>query len=134
MTPSDFIRSIYLGDRACKAVVLNGWDAEVKVQVDCISRIRGESWDFYNEENLEGGFIVFEGVKKIEWDPNGRIPNDAITELTVEPCLRQDAKYVFRVVIASGDEKTLEFVPVRIAIFADGIALERRDGGARIRT
>ena len=98
------------------------------MQLDCISRVRGETWNYYRDEDLVNGFIVFEGTKKIEWDPNGRIPNDAIIALTFEPCSAEGAKYIFHIEIASGDEKTGETVPVRIGILAEGIALQSREG------
>lgn len=61
MTPDEFLRTIYLGDRACKSLVLDGWKNEVKIQIDSISRVRGEAWDFYTEEDVDDGFLVFEG-------------------------------------------------------------------------
>lgn len=52
MKPDDFLNSIYLGDRACKAILLDGWRKEVKIQIDAISRVRGETWDFYSAEDV----------------------------------------------------------------------------------
>ena len=130
--PSEFIRSIYLGDRACKSILMDGWTAEVRVQVDLISRVRGETWNYYNAENLENGFIVFEGVRRIEWDANGKIPNDAFEKFTVERCVTGESEYIFRMEIASCDEES-KFTPVHIAIYADAIALEAQNGGLRIR-
>ncbi len=52
MNIPDFLKTIYLGDRACKSILLDGYENEVKIQIDCISRVRGETWDYYNEENL----------------------------------------------------------------------------------
>ncbi|MGE6786753.1 DUF6258 family protein [Ensifer adhaerens] len=43
MKPDEFLSSIYLGDRACKAVVLDGWKGEVKIQMNAVSRLRGAS-------------------------------------------------------------------------------------------
>jgi len=34
MKPDEFLNSIYLGDRARKAVVLDGWNGEVKIQMN----------------------------------------------------------------------------------------------------
>lgn len=123
---------MYFGDRACKAVIIDGWKAEVSIQLDCISRVRGDTWNYYRDEDLIDGFIVFEGAKKIEWDPNSKIPNDAVIALTFEPCGTQEAQYIFHIEIASGDEKTRELVPVRISVLAEGLALQSREG-VRIR-
>jgi hypothetical protein len=76
MKPDDFLNSIYLGDRACKAILLDGWKKEVKIQIDAISRVRGETWDFYSAEDVVDGFLVFEGVDHISFDPPGNMPND----------------------------------------------------------
>ena len=86
MNSSDFIKTIYLGDRACKGVVLDGWNSLVKIHVDNISRIRSLSgnWEFYTDEDIENGFIVFEFVESIRFTPPGLIPNDAINYLQVE--------------------------------------------------
>ena len=133
MDPAEFIRTIYLGDRACKSIIVDGWAEEVRVQIDCISRVRAETWNFYTAEDLPDGFIVFEGVKKIKWDPNGQIPNDAITEFTVEPCVTGEAKYVFNMEIASGGVAPLGFTPVKIVVFGDAVALSPNDNKTRIR-
>jgi hypothetical protein len=61
MKPDEFFRTIYLGDRGCKAIVLDGWRDEVKIQIDLISRRRSKTWDFYSAEDVEDGFLVFEG-------------------------------------------------------------------------
>ncbi len=128
MDPSQFIRSVYMGDRTCKSIVIDGWKAEVRLQLDCISRVRGDTWNYYRDEDLPDGIIVLEGAKKIEWDSNNRIPNDAMIALPFEPCPTQETKYIFHIEIASGDEKTGEFTPVRISILANGIALQSRNG------
>ena len=41
MTPIEFEQSIYLGDRLCKAVHIDGNKSEVKIEIDLISRVRG---------------------------------------------------------------------------------------------
>jgi hypothetical protein len=133
MNPAEFIQTLYLGDRACKSITVDGWAEEVRVQVDCISRTRGPVWNFYTAEDLPDGFIVFEGVKKIIWDPNGKIPNDAITMLTVERCTTEETRYTFNIEIASGGANPLGYTPVKIVVFADAIALAPSNNDARIR-
>ena len=134
MDPAEFIRTIYLGDRACKSIIVDGWAEEVRVQVDCISRVRGETWNYYREENLVDGFIVFEGVNRIDWDPGGKIPNDAFQSLTVESCEEREGKYVFSLEISSWDHEAKAFFPVHLKIYANAIALEAKEGHVRIRS
>ena len=43
MDVSAFLKTIYLGDRACKAITLDGWNRSIKIEIDCISRIRSPS-------------------------------------------------------------------------------------------
>ena len=89
MNPTEFARTIYLGDRACKAIIIDGWNSCVRLQVDCISRVRDMTgnWNFYTEEDVSDGFIVFEGVRVIELRNAGHVPNDSINSFVVtEEC------------------------------------------------
>jgi hypothetical protein len=45
---TNFLKSIYLGDRGCKALLLDAWRERVAIQVDTISRTRPgtDIWDF----------------------------------------------------------------------------------------
>jgi hypothetical protein len=81
----EFVKTLYLGDRACKSILIDGWCRRVCVQVDEISRIRhgdGE-WHFYTEEDIKDGLIVFSGVKTVSFTPPGPIPNDYIVDFSV---------------------------------------------------
>lgn len=133
MDPIEFVDSIYLGDRACKAIILDGWASEVKLQVDCISRVRGKTWNFYRAEDLKDGFIVFENVSQVEWGASGHIPNDIIQSLTAKVDHTLQAKFVFQMEIASYDKKTLKFFQVVFKIHADAISLEPHGSRDRIR-
>lgn len=78
-----FVSSIYLGDRGCQKVVIDGWARKVCIQVDTISRIRSPDgfWHYYNDENINDGYIVFKDVQGIVWSNNGKIPNDYVNYL-----------------------------------------------------
>src|SRR5215471_17536878 len=83
MNAVDFVRSLYLGDRCCKTIMLDGRNATVRVMVDTISRIRSPSgnWDYYTAEDVVDGVIVFEDVTFVELDNAGAIPNDSINSI-----------------------------------------------------
>lgn len=80
MLKENLFESIYLGDRFCKKIIIDNELDLIKLEINCISRIRSEDgmWNFYNEENIENGFIVFAEVKEFNFIPNGLITNDAI--------------------------------------------------------
>lgn len=80
MKPEEFIKTVYLGDRACKKIELDGWNNVVKIQVNEISRVRDPSgqWNYYNEENITDGYLVFENVSSFTMNPQGYLPNDWI--------------------------------------------------------
>lgn len=111
MDAKTFVNSIYLGDRFCKKIVLDGYEGKVKIQVNMISRIRSSSgnWEFYNDENIEDGYIVFSDVESIYFEPQGRIPDGEIEISNVELLkndgeLSQKAKYLFEISSVSYDK------------------------------
>ena len=133
MDVKKFLKTGYVGDRGCKSVLVDGWKAEVKVQVTCISRVRSETWNYYADEDLIDGFIVFEGVTQIFFEPPGMVPNDLINEIRVDELASQNqARYQFVLSIdavdASGERKEVE-----VRIHADSMALEDQgEPGKRI--
>lgn len=133
MNPTELLESVYLGDRACKSILVDGWNAEVKIQVTCISRVRGKSWDFYTNEDLIDGFLVFEGVKSIAFEPPGIIPNDTINDVCVEGQDIGTGAYIFDISIDAVDLVGGR-TEVKIRIIADSLALEDQTKlGSRIR-
>ena len=126
-----FLGTIYLGDRACKSILIDGWNDIVKVQIDCISRVRSETWDYYNEENIEDGWIVFGGVKTCSFDPSGPLPNDQI-ELELEAFDEEHSEARFLIKVCSVSDSKTVFPLVKITIIAQSIHLEdpQRPGGS----
>jgi hypothetical protein len=114
MLATEFLKTIYLGDRACKSITIDGWGKRVLIQVDEISRIRSASgrWEYYNEENIVDGLFVFTDARSVQFDPIGPIPNDYINYLEAEPI--ENDLYRFRFSVGSIDEsaKTTEVVVV----------------------
>jgi hypothetical protein len=97
MLAEDFPRTIYLGDRACKSITIDGWNRRVVIKVDEISRVRSDSgnWDFSNNENIVDGLLVFSDVRFVLFDPAGPIPNDYISGLNAEPLPDGHYRFLF---------------------------------------
>jgi hypothetical protein len=76
----EFVKSVYLGDRACKRIELDGWEKEVRVYIDVISRVRSavKEWDYYTEEDIVDGAIVFSGVLSFDLGGSGPLCNDYV--------------------------------------------------------
>lgn len=125
MNPREFINTIYLGDRFCKSILIDGYNERVKIQINMISRIRSASgnWEYYNGENIEDGLIVFTGVKSISLEPQGFIPNDEIELVSAEPIEGEEAKFLFNISAVSCDQQG-KYTKVEVSILAEGIHLE----------
>lgn len=123
MLPNDFLKTIYLGDRAFKSLTMNGWEDRVVIQIDEISRVRDPSgtWNFYNDENIVDGLLVFSEARSILFKPPGIIPNDYIDNLNAEPL--PDGFYRFTISAGSVDEKS-QSTDVLITIDAKRLHLE----------
>ncbi len=131
MKPDEFLKTIYLGDRGCKAVVLDGWKNEVKIQIDLISRKRSETWNFYSAEDVEDGLLVFEEVDHVSFDPPGRIPNDEFGD--IEFIGYEGDRFTVVIDIGSGYELG-DYVNVKTTIRAKAVAIEKPgEEDARIR-
>lgn len=81
-----FIESIYLGDRFCTKLVFNGSKNQVELHINLISRIRSESgdWNFYSDEDIINGAIVFNGIRSIGIGKLDLLPNDQIDRIHVK--------------------------------------------------
>lgn len=132
MTPVEFADTIYLGDRAIKSILLDGWKKEIKIQVDSISRVRGETWNFYVDENLDDGFLVMEGVVSFKLEPCGLIPDDWIELTSVRPT-DDNTAFVFEFVAGANRPDGLSMADVYLTIIAASFCLES-SSGIRIRS
>ncbi len=122
MEVKDFVKSIYLGDRACKKIFIDSWNQELSIEVDIISRIRSENgnWDYYDAEDIENGQLVFRHVKNFLFDESGNIPNDRINSFDVSN--EESGNYCFTLFVDSvADDGTNS--EVQLKIVAESIGL-----------
>jgi len=126
--PRDFFKTVYLGDRACKAILIDSWESIVRIQVDLISRIRSESgnWDFYTDEDVENGLLVFTNVKHFSMSPEGLLPNDLINSVSVERA-DFDGFWIIKLGIDSADERG-HSEEVKVKIVAESVYIESEGG------
>lgn len=89
------LNTIYLGDSFCEEIKIE--QKKISIQIDCISRLKSgtEKWDYYNEENIEHGCLVFDEVINYSINSNLNI-NDEIYE--IELVEKRDDIYYFKVV------------------------------------
>lgn len=103
--------------------MIDGWNKELKIQADCISRVRGSSWDYYNDENIDDGYMVFTGVESVVFDPPGAVPNDYFGDIRVQSIAGNPERYLITIYVdsvnAQGDRKGVE-----VRVIATSVALE----------
>ena len=133
MNAIEFLKTIYVGDQACKAMLWDTWGSEFKLQVTCISRVRSETWNYYTAEDLPDGFIVLAGVDSVVFEPAGFVPNDLINEIRAEPTPGSTSKHLVVISVDSVDPAG-DRTEVLIRVRAESIELEdSRTPGQRIR-
>jgi uncharacterized protein DUF6258 len=122
------LRSIYYGDRACLGLVVDGTKSEIRLQIDVISRIRSETgeWEFYNDENIDRGFVVFDDVRWFSLGPSSvGIPNDYLNSIEVTGVDGPDVTVSISVGSVAEWRPSME---VLIEIVCRGAHLETEDG------
>ena len=124
--PLKFLKTIYLGDRGVTGISMDSVRKTVKIHIDCISRVRGENWNYYTDEDLENASIVFTGCRKFFFDTNGILPSDFIEIESLEQLADNEYSIVFDVSSYSFDEKRL--VPAKLKIIFQSVHLESCDG------
>ena len=124
--PLKFLKTIYLGDRGVTGISMDSVRKTVKIYIDCISRVRGENWNYYTDEDLENASIVFTGCKKFFFDTNGMLPSDFIDIESVEQTAADEYTIVFDVSSYSFAEK--QHIPAKLKIVFQNVCLEIQDG------
>ena len=121
MTPSQFLQTLYLGDRACMGLVIDCWNARVEMVVDRISRIRSvsEGWNFDETGDIEKGRLVFEKVTSLSFSPAGPLPNDVILEIHAEP-VGDGHRFTIKIASVNNQGNSTE---VTVDIVASGLFL-----------
>lgn len=127
MNPIDFSRTIYLGDRWCKQLIVDGAAGEIKLQIDLISRVRGNQWNYYADEDLSDGFLVLEGVAKFELLPQGPLPNDWIEIVSVSETT-EEGLYRFEFSLGSSSAATAQSAEVILTVLAKALCLADEAG------
>lgn len=126
MNPIEFYRTIYLGDRWCKQVIFDGIAGEIKLQIDLISRVRGNQWNYYADEDLPNGFLILENVVKFELVPQGSLPNDWIEFVSVSET-GEDGNYRFEFSLGSFTA-TAQSTEVTLIVIAKQFCLADAEG------
>ena len=106
MKPEHLLQSIYLGDRACKAVVIDSWKERVAIQIDVISRLKPgtTTWDYYTGADITDGWLIFSGVRRFLLEPGGPLPNDLVNGFSVRGLdSTEKPMYLFELSIGSVD-------------------------------
>ncbi|GAA6121154.1 DUF6258 family protein [Acidovorax sp. FG27] len=127
MTPDQFIKTIYLGDRLCLSIAMEGTKKRLLLKVDCISRVRGNSWNYYAAEDVQEGFLVFEGVSSCRLEVNGQLPNDWIEPVSVTQLNdKADAwEFVFGLGVVDSQGRSSENL---LTVIAERLVIETKDG------
>jgi len=116
----EFLKTIYLGDRYCTKIVLDGSNNNVEIHVNQISRIRDDAgqWNLYYDEDIVNGVIVITNVEKIAFDESGLMPNDQLYDIYAEKLDNNSYEFVIE---ASNIDEDANSKDVMIKIIGGGI-------------
>ena len=119
-----FISTIYLGDRGITGIYIDSEHMSVKIQVDVISRIRSAdgNWNFYTDEDIPNGKIVFNGCKRFILDSQGIIPNDFIDISEISKVGDEEYKIIFDA--SQYDFYQKKNIPITIQIIFSEVYIE----------
>lgn len=132
----EFLASIYLGDRACKGLVIDSWGNRLKIMIDVISRVRSGTgeWNFYDAEDITDGSLVLAGLHSLRLEPPGPLPNDFINVISAR---RVDCEtnplYEFTISVSSVDNTGHSTEVVITALAQDAYLEDPRRLGLQIR-
>lgn len=85
--------SIYLGDRFCEDIVIK--NDKILIQINCISRLEEgtETWNYYSEEDVEHGYLVFDEV--IDFSSSSELPiNDEIYDIEIVEKMKEVYSFI----------------------------------------
>lgn len=125
MNLEKFLETIYVGDRFVKSIIIDSQRKEIKIQINLISRIRSDDgmWNFYNDENIKDGLIVFTDVETFSFNPQGIIPNDELYDWKIRKMLEDESQYEIELYMGSYN-KYGECKEVKLKLKAKGVYLE----------
>ena len=123
-----FINTIYLGDRCITGINIDSEHMSVKIQVDVISRIRSAdgNWNFYTDEDIPNGKIVFNGCKSFFLDSQGIIPSDFIDISEIRKVGDEEYKIIFDA--SQYDFYQKKNIPITIQIVFSEVYIEDNTG------
>ncbi|WP_434797402.1 DUF6258 family protein [Terrisporobacter vanillatitrophus] len=122
MNAIEFLKTLYFGDRYCVDFNIDSKNKEVRIIVNCISRIRSESgeWDYYCDEDVEMGTVVIYGVNEIILDKTGLRPNDAIYDIYAIKIENELYKFIIEVSYANEEA---EITDLTFTVIGEGVYL-----------
>lgn len=123
MKSNQLSKTIYLGDRSCLSLIWCERARNLIIEVDLISRIRSQTgeWEYYTDEDIESGRLVFFGVVGLRSSPEALVPNDFINFFECNE--RHDGKLACKFSISHVAENG-DSTEINIEFLAEDFALE----------